>query len=75
LVFFEGVAMVGGAPTPAHTPAWHTSLAVHAFPSSHAVPSGREGLEQTPVAGSQTPAAWHASEGVQVTGVPAQTPF
>src|SRR5262249_53307678 len=42
---------------PVQTPAWHVSLRVHALPSSHAVPSHFTGLEQTPVAGSQTPAS------------------
>lgn len=40
---------------PTHEPLWHESLRVHAFPSLHAVPFDSAGLEQTPVAGAQTP--------------------
>ena len=48
---------------------------MQASPSSQAVPSGTDGLEHVPVAGSQEPAAWHWSEAVQATGFePAQTP-
>jgi hypothetical protein len=34
------------------------------------VPSGRVGLEHTPVAGSQVPTPWHWSEAVQTTALP-----
>jgi hypothetical protein len=37
-----------GAP-PVHTPAWHVSPVVHAFPSLHAVPFAADGCEQVPV--------------------------
>ncbi len=41
----------------------------------HPVPSGCDGFEQTPSAGSQTPATWHWSSGVQTTGLaPVQVP-
>jgi hypothetical protein len=60
---------------PAHTPVMHESLCVHASPSSHAVPSVRAGLLHVPVAGLQTPAAWHESLGTHVMGLlPTQTP-
>jgi hypothetical protein len=42
-----------------HTPAWQVSVCVQALPSLQAVPSAAFGFEQTPVAGLQTPAAWH----------------
>ena len=44
------------------------SVCVQALPSLHEVPSIFAGLEQTPVPGSQTPASWHGSSGVQITG-------
>ena len=47
------------------------SLTVHAFASLHEVPSAFAGFEHTPVVGSHTPAVWHWSSAVQVTGVPA----
>src|SRR5438034_17562 len=53
---------------PVQVPAWHVSFRVHAFPSSHVVPSDFVGLEQTPVAGLQTPASWHWSAALQATG-------
>src|SRR5437867_6095995 len=59
---------------PVHTPVWQTSVRVQTFLSSHAVPSGAGGFEHTPVAGSQTPATWHASCALHTTGLPAQTP-
>jgi hypothetical protein len=43
---------------------------LQALPSLHGVPSGLAGFEQTPVAGSQTPASWHWSEAVHTTGAP-----
>src|SRR5262249_14930859 len=60
---------------PAQTPASHGYLRVQAFPSSHAAPSDFVGLEQTPDAGSHTPASWHWSPALQTTGSrPVQTP-
>ena len=47
------------ASPPIQTPAWHVSVCVHAFPSSHGVPSCFTELEQTPEAGSHTPCSWH----------------
>jgi hypothetical protein len=44
---------------PVQTPAWQVSAWVQALPSLQAVPSAWAGFEQTPVAGSQAPAAWH----------------
>jgi hypothetical protein len=40
------------------TPSWQVSDCVHALPSVHAEPSDLGGLEQAPVAVSQTP-TWH----------------
>jgi hypothetical protein len=61
---------------PVHAPFWQLSLVVQALPSLHEVPFGAAGLEHAPVAGSQVPATWHASDAVQVTGVPPpQAPF
>jgi hypothetical protein len=62
------VQVTGLAPTQA--PAWQASVRVQAFPSLHDVPSGRAGLEQTPLAGLHVPAAWHWSCAVHVTGLP-----
>jgi len=60
---------------PVHVPDWHVSLCVHAFPSLHAAPSAALGFEQDPVCGSQTPATWHWSLAVHVTGLaPVQAP-
>jgi hypothetical protein len=66
-------SQLAGAP-PTHVPPWQASRSVQALPSSHAVPSGWAGFEQTPVVGSHTPAAWHWSVGVQVTSVPLHCP-
>jgi hypothetical protein len=44
---------------PEHAPAWHVSVCVQTSASSHGSPSTFAGLEQTPVAGSQTPWSWH----------------
>jgi hypothetical protein len=41
---------------PLHTPLWHVSLAVHAFPSLHAAASAFAGFEHNPVPGSRVPA-------------------
>jgi hypothetical protein len=59
---------------PAQAPLWQVSLAVHALWSSHDVPSGLGGFEQSPVTVSQTPAVWHWSDAVHVMGAPPQTP-
>ena len=60
---------------PVHTPPVHSSRIVQRLPSSHGVPSGLGGFEQSPVAGLQAPASWHGSEAVQVTGFePTQLP-
>ena len=53
---------------PVHRPVWHVSVCVHAFPSLHAVPFGAAGFVQTPVAGAQVPAVWHASLAAHTTG-------
>jgi hypothetical protein len=47
----------GAAPT--HTPAWHVSDFVQALPSLQVKPFCFAGLEHSPEALSQTPAAWH----------------
>jgi hypothetical protein len=44
---------------------------VQRFPSSQTVPFALTGFEQTPVVGSQAPAAWHWSSALHVTGLPA----
>jgi hypothetical protein len=60
---------------PVQTPSWHESPVVQALPSLHDVPFGLLGLEQRPVAGSQTPASWQSSRAPQTTGFPpTQTP-
>ena len=53
---------------PPHTPPVHLSPPVQFLPSLHSVPSAFAGSEQTPLVGSQTPAEWHWSLAVQVTG-------
>jgi hypothetical protein len=45
------------------------SVGVEALPSSHVAPSAFAGLEQTPVPVAHTPARWHESLGVQMTGL------
>src|SRR5438552_3559199 len=56
-------------------PAWQGSVWVQASPSEQALPFALSGLEQVPLAGSQTPASWHWSSAVQTTGsAPVQTP-
>ena len=58
-----------------HTPAWHVSVRVQAFPSEHDVPFDATGFEHAPLAGSHVPAVWHASLAVHVFGLPpVQTP-
>ena len=54
---------------PVHVPALQLSPEVQTVPSLQAVPLGAFGFEHTPVAGLHTPARWHASLAVQVTGV------
>src|SRR5258705_349799 len=44
---------------PVQMPAWQVSVRVQALPSSQAAPLILTGCEQTPFAGSQTPATWH----------------
>src|SRR5262249_59742698 len=57
------------------TPGWQVSDWVQALPSEQALPFVLSGLEQVPLAGSQTPASWHWSSAVQTTGfAPVQTP-
>src|SRR5262249_13767740 len=55
---------------PVHTPPWQVSVCVHGFPSLHTTPSGLGGLLHTPFTGLHAPASWHASSGVQTTGLP-----
>jgi hypothetical protein len=60
---------------PVQLPAWQLSPWVQALPSLHEAPLGAAGLLQAPVAGSQTPATWQASEAAQLTGeAPVHTP-
>src|SRR5437899_892902 len=60
---------------PVQMPDWQLSVWVQASPSAQAAPSVLFGLEQVPLAGSQTPASWHWSSTVQTTGfAPVQTP-
>jgi len=48
---------------------------VHGLPSSHAAPFAFAGFEHTPVAGLQTPTAWHWSWAVHTIGLlPVQIP-
>ncbi len=56
------------AVAPAQTPDWQASPNVHASSSEHGAPSAFVGLEQTPVAGLQTPGSWQALLGRQTTG-------
>ena len=48
------------ADVPTQAPAWHTSGAVHAFPSSQGVSSGAGESEHSPVAGLQA-ATWQGA--------------
>jgi hypothetical protein len=61
---------------PTHVPAaLHASLSVQEFPSLQLNPKGFVGLEQTPLAVSQTPALWHWSDAVHAFGFePTQAP-
>jgi hypothetical protein len=56
---------------PTHTPLWHESICVHAFPSLHPLPFDFGGFEHTPVDGLHTPASWHWSLAEQTVAVPA----
>jgi hypothetical protein len=42
-----------------HAPFWQLSATVQEFPSLQVVPFAAFGFEHMPVAGLQTPAAWH----------------
>ena len=58
--------------TPQSRALWHSVPATqdpnwHVLPCPQEVPFCNVGFEQAPVAGSQVPAEWHASMGVQVT--------
>src|SRR5262245_59460922 len=56
-------------------PASHVSLRVQASPSVQVLPFGLAGLAQLPLAGSQTPAAWHWSSAAQtIRFAPVQSP-
>jgi hypothetical protein len=64
-----------GSPSPAQTPPLQASFTEQLLPSSHAVPSGLAGFEQTPVAGAHVPASWQTSSAPQGTGFePAHAP-
>src|SRR2546425_7532834 len=52
---------------PPQTPLVQESFTVQKSPSLQSAPSAFGGLEQAPVFGSQTPAAWHESRAVQRT--------
>jgi hypothetical protein len=69
----SGVQTIGFAPL--QLPDWQVSVCEHRSPSSQACPLGFAGFEQPPVAGLQTPASWHWSSGVHITGLePVQLP-
>src|SRR5206468_1418011 len=71
---WSGVAQATGS-VPAQTPAWQESVWVQALPSLQGVPLALAGVEQNPLAGSQTPASWHWSIAAQKTGfAPVQMP-
>jgi hypothetical protein len=61
---------------PTQTPAWQLSLCVQALPSLQVVPSGFAGpAAHVPVAASQVPGSWQASDAAHTTGLfPTQTP-
>ena len=60
---------------PVQVPAWHTSVCVQAFSSSHNAPSDFAGFEHRPVAALQVPVVWHWSGAAQITGLaPMQVP-
>jgi hypothetical protein len=54
--------------SPTHSPPEHVSPLLQEFESSHGVPSGLAGSEQTPVLVSHVPASWHWSIAVHTTG-------
>jgi hypothetical protein len=63
------------AEPPAHTPDWHDSPCVHAFPSLQLVPFAAVGFEHAPLLGLHVPATWHWSLAAHVTGFdPVQMP-
>lgn len=68
----DAMHMTGLLPT--QVPDWHVSVCVQALPSLQGAPSTAFGLEQTPLAGSQTPVVWHAAGSGQATAVPEQAP-
>ena len=69
----EAVQMTGLLPV--HTPVSQASVCVQALLSLQVVPSGKLGLEQTPVDVLHVPTPWHWSDAVQMTGLlPVQTP-
>jgi len=47
---------------------------LHTLLSEQLEPSGLAGFEHCPLAESQVPTPWHASEAVHVTGLPATQP-
>jgi hypothetical protein len=53
------------------TPTLHVSFESHWFPSLQVVPSAAVGLEHCPVDGLHVPTAWHWSDAVHVTWLPA----
>jgi hypothetical protein len=55
---------------PVHTPLWHVSVWVHAFPSLQVVPLVATGFEHAPVDGLHVPEMWHWSLAVQTTELP-----
>jgi hypothetical protein len=60
---------------PVQMPVWQLSACVHALLSLHVVPLAALGFVQMPVDVLQTPATWHVSSAVQVTGfVPLHVP-
>ena len=60
---------------PVQTPAWQLDVPVHASLSLQEEPFDLAGFEQVPVVGLHTPAMWHWSDAVQVTGlVPTHAP-
>jgi hypothetical protein len=61
---------------PVHTPFWHASDCVQAFPSLQAAPFAFVGFEQTPVAGAHVPASWQESLAGHAMGFdPVHTPL
>jgi hypothetical protein len=52
---------------PTQVPAWQRSATVQGLLSLQPVPFAAGGLVHAPVVGSQTPATWQASIGLQVT--------